>query len=301
MKSICPLTSFINSYNSINFIKHNIKYNTIQSFNRSYHLLHTKLINTPLRYGVNSSIYSLFARSMFIQTQSTPNPNSMKFLPGKPVLASLNPSAADNNNESSSANFSTVDFPSFREAQNRSPLASALFQIEGVNSVLLGSDFISVNITEGSDWQIVKPSVYAAIMDFYASNQSILTNIHANNKDTISDTTILPDDSEIVAMIKELIETRIKPAVQEDGGDILYAGFDETSGIVKVSMQGSCKGCSSSQITLKNGIENMLMHYVPEVKGVEEVKDEETERNNAVSQEQLNKLQEKLDKSKSTA
>ena len=200
--------------------------------------------------------------------------NSLKFLPGKPVLPADHP---------------TVDFSSFKAASLRSPLASALFHIDGVKGVLLSHDFLSVNVEEGSDWNVVKPSVYAAIMDFYASNQPVLK---AEVKPAgASDAAAAPADSEVVSMVKELIESRIRPAVQEDGGDIQFVSFNEATGVVQVVMQGSCKGCSSSSVTLKNGIENMLMHYVPEVTAVEEWKDEELE---AVSNEQLSKLEQAL-------
>eukprot|EP01137_Pigoraptor_chileana_P002015 Opistho-2@40345 len=126
----------------------------------------------------------------------------------------------------------------------------------------------------------MKPDVYAAIMDFFASNLPILS-----DEERPSDTTITADDNETVAMIKELMDTRIRPFVQEDGGDIVYMGFDD--GIVKVKLIGSCKGCSSSSVTLKNGVENMLMHYVPEVLGVEQVEDEL----DRISKEQLEKVE----------
>ena len=220
---------------------------------------------------------------MFIQTQSTPNLNSLKFLPGKPVLP---PDTA------------TVDFSSYKAAALRSPLAASLFLVDGVKGVLLAQDFVSVNVEDGSDWNVVKPSVYAAIMDFYASNQPVL-------KPELGGAKVggvggegdvkAAEDSEVVAMIKELIESRIRPAVQEDGGDIAFIAFNESSGVVQVQMQGSCKGCSSSSVTLKNGIENMLMHYVPEVTAVEEWKDEELE---AVSNDELDKLEEGLRKLK---
>jgi len=153
---------------------------------------------------------------------------------------------------------------------------------------------VSVNVSEGSDWNIIKPHVYAVIMDFLTSGQAVITDTPAS-----SDTAITEDDDEIVSLIKELIETRIRPAVQEDGGDIVYKGFDAESGIVRISMVGSCKGCSSSSVTLKNGIENMLMHYVPEVTNVEEYIDPEREAMNQVSNEQLKKLEEGLKKIKS--
>jgi Fe-S cluster biogenesis protein NfuA len=165
--------------------------------------------------------------------------------------------------------------------------------------VYLSTDFISINIEEGRDWNLIKPEVYACIMDFYASGKPVLLDREAGDESApVSSTTILPTDSEVVAMIKELIETRIRPAVQEDGGDIDYKSFDEATGKVLVQMQGSCKGCSSSAITLKNGIENMLMHYVPEVKSVEEFVDEEVA---AVSEDALKKLEAKLEQAKASS
>ena len=181
---------------------------------------------------LNKSVF-LSKRSLFIRTQDTPNPLSIKFLPGKTLTST------------------SLDFPSFRTAQ-RSPLARRLFKINGVTSVFVGTDFISVNITDSSEWSLVKPDVFAAIQEFITANEPIL--IESNETSTLSnDTTILPEDSETVAMIKELIETRIRPTVQEDGGDIIYRGFED--GIVSLEMCGSCKGCPSSAVTLKNGIE----------------------------------------------
>ena len=160
---------------------------------------------------------------MFIQTQSTPNPNSLKFLPGRDV----------------SPGGSTHDFSSYRDASARSPLAALLFGIEGVRGVYLGPDFVSVNVEEGRDWALLKPEVYAVIMDFYASGKPVLLegDAAAEGAAAVSSTTILPTDSEVVAMIKELIETRIRPAVQEDGGDIDYKSFDEQTGKVLVQVR----------------------------------------------------------------
>jgi len=218
-------------------------------------------------------ILSAQRRSLFIQTQPTPNPRSLKFLPGKPVL----PAGSD-----------TLDFQSFKAAQQQSPLAAALFAIDGVTGVFLGSDFVTVSTKEGTDWLVTKPSVFAAISDFYASGKPVVL-----EKAPSTDTTITEEDDEIVSMIKELIETRIRPSVQDDGGDIIFRGFH--NGIVRLQMQGSCVGCPSSSVTLKNGIENMLMHYVPEVEGVEEWVDTELEH---VSTDQLKKLEEHLEKAK---
>ncbi|GLT88752.1 hypothetical protein SLE2022_067630 [Rubroshorea leprosula] len=196
-------------------------------------------------------------RTMFIQTQSTPNPSSLMFYPGKPVME-----------------IGSSDFPNARSAMN-SPLAKALFGIDGVTRVFFGSDFVTVTKSDDFSWDLLKPEIFAAIMDFYTSGQSLFLD---SKTAAAMDTAIHEDDSETVAMIKELLETRIRPAVQDDGGDIEYRGFDLDTGIVKLRMQGACSGCPSSSVTLKSGIENMLMHYVPEVKGVEqdlETEDEE--------------------------
>eukprot|EP00850_Spirogloea_muscicola_P003808 SM000015S01308 [mRNA] locus=s15:1244526:1245813:- [translate_table: standard] len=190
------------------------------------------------------------ARGMFVQTQSTPNPASLMFLPGCPVMP----------------DGGSADFPSPRAAL-ASPLAAALFRIDGVRGVFFGSDFVTVTRQEDMDWAMLKPDIFAAIMDFFSSGQPLIRPAAelANDQSAIQE-----DDDEIVAMIKELLETRIQPAVQDDGGDIQFVSYDEESGIVKLRMQGACSGCPSSAVTLKSGIENMLMHYVPEVQGVEQ-------------------------------
>ncbi|XP_059473098.1 NFU1 iron-sulfur cluster scaffold homolog, mitochondrial-like [Neocloeon triangulifer] len=190
-------------------------------------------------------------RSMFIQTQSTPNPNSLKFLPGREVLGTGK----------------TMDFPSGTAAYC-SPLAKLIFRIDGVKAVFFGPDFITVTkLDDDSDWKLLKPEIFAVIMDFFASNLPIVTDTKPN-----SDTEASEDDSETVLMIKELLDTRIRPTVQEDGGDIIFMSFDD--GIVKLKMQGSCTSCPSSVVTLKNGVQNMLQFYIPEVVSVEQVEDE---------------------------
>lgn len=198
----------------------------------------------------------LHRRSMFIQTQGTPNPSSLMFFPGKPVME-----------------VGSSDFPNSRVAMG-SPLAKALFRIDGVVRVFFGADFVTVTKNEEIHWDILKPEIFAAIMDFYTSKEPLFYDAQTK---AASDTAINEDDDEIVAMIKELLETRIRPAVQDDGGDIEFHGFDESTGIVKLKMQGACSGCPSSAVTLKTGIENMLMHYIPEIKGVEEHHDEDSE------------------------
>uniref|UniRef100_A0A8D0CE01 NFU1 iron-sulfur cluster scaffold homolog, mitochondrial n=1 Tax=Salvator merianae TaxID=96440 RepID=A0A8D0CE01_SALMN len=198
-------------------------------------------------------------RSMFIQTQDTPNPNSLKFIPGKPVLDGR-----------------TLEFTS-PASTYCSPLARQLFRIEGVKSIFFGTDFITVTKeSEDVDWNLIKPDVYATIMDFYASGLPIIT-----EEAPRSDTAPCEEDDEVVLMIKELLDTRIRPTVQEDGGDVIFKGFED--GIVQLKLQGSCTSCPSSIITLKNGIQNMLQFYIPEVEGVEQVVDDNEEEKEASS------------------
>ncbi|WCJ20722.1 hypothetical protein M5689_002937 [Euphorbia peplus] len=195
-------------------------------------------------------------RTMFIQTQSTPNPSSLMFYPGKSVME-----------------VGSADFPNARSALN-SPLAKALYGIDGITRVFFGSDFVTVTKSDDASWDFLKPEIFAAIMDFYSSGEPLFLDAQTA---AAKDTAINEDDSETVAMIKELLETRIRPAVQDDGGDIEYRGFDPETGVVKLKMQGACSGCPSSSVTLKSGIENMLMHYVSEVKAVEQEFDAEDE------------------------
>ncbi|KAL6765679.1 hypothetical protein V8C86DRAFT_2456804 [Haematococcus lacustris] len=176
------------------------------------------------------------------------------FVPGKPVM------------ESGSHEFSNA-----REGL-QSPLAKRLFAIDGVTSVFLGADFITITKKADASWSVLKPLAFAAIMDHFASGEPLFTDAATLAR---SDTAIHEDDDEVVAMIKELLETRIRPAVMEDGGDITYKSFDPDTGVVTVKMLGACSGCPSSTVTLKSGIENMLMHYIPEVKGVIEAGDDE--------------------------
>jgi Fe-S cluster biogenesis protein NfuA len=186
---------------------------------------------------------------MFIQTESTPNPATLKFLPGRDVMGEG----------------AVADFPS-AETAGRSPLAKALFSIPEVSRVFFGADFISVTKRDG-DWKHLKPAILGAVMEHFTQGHPLIEGSAAE----VDDNAASDDDSEIVAQIKELIETRVRPAVAQDGGDIIFKRFDEDSGIVSLQLQGSCAGCPSSTMTLKNGIENMLRHYVPEVTAVESV------------------------------
>ncbi|XP_066595038.1 NFU1 iron-sulfur cluster scaffold homolog, mitochondrial-like [Prorops nasuta] len=217
-----------------------------------------------------SNVLELSRRNMFIQTQETPNPNSLKFLPGVKVLE-----------QGCTKNFSTV------ADAYCSPLAKMLFRVEGVKSVFFGSDFITVTkIDEDVDWNILKAELFAIIMDFFASGLPVVT-----EEQPPSDTQINDDDDEIVRMIKELLDTRIRPTVQEDGGDIVFVGFEE--GILKLKMQGSCTSCPSSTVTLKKGVQNMMQFYIPEVLGVIEVEDE----TDKIAKEEFEKFEKQIEKS----
>ena len=178
---------------------------------------------------------------MFIQTEQTPNPATLKFLPGQDVMGD------------STANFSN------RDAASRSPLATRIFDVSGVAAVFLGSDFVTVT-TDGADWQDLKPAVLGAIMEHFSTGQPVV------EKEETPAAASGEDDDEVVTQIKELLDTRVRPAVAQDGGDITFHGFDE--GIVYLHMQGACAGCPSSTATLKHGIENLLKHFVPEVNEV---------------------------------
>ena len=178
---------------------------------------------------------------MFIQTETTPNPNTLKFLPGQDVLG-----------------LGTAEFTDAVKAAN-SPLAALLFAIDGVSGVFLGSDFITVSKAETGDWATLKTLVLAGIMDHYASGKPVILE---SVSETGSD-----DQDPIVVKIKDLLETRVRPSVAQDGGDITFDRFE--NGVVYLHMKGSCAGCPSSTATLKHGIENMLKYYVPEVTSVE--------------------------------
>jgi Fe-S cluster biogenesis protein NfuA len=176
---------------------------------------------------------------MFIQTEQTPNPATLKFLPGRDVLGR-----------------GTADFPT-PEAAVRSPLAQRLFEIEGVAGVFLGADFVTITKDGDRDWYLLKPSILGVIMEHFTAGRPVI------NETSADDNAAHEDDDEIVAQIKELLDTRVRPAVAQDGGDITFQGFE--NGIVYLNMKGSCAGCPSSTATLKAGIENMLRHYIPEV------------------------------------
>ena len=184
---------------------------------------------------------------MFIETEGTPNPATLKLLPGCEVMG-----------------LSTADFASPLSAE-RSPLASALFGLDGVARVFLGGDFITVTKTDETTWQALKPQVLAVIMEHFVAGLPVIE----GGIEAALEEEVLPEDQEIVDTIKELLDTRVRPAVAGDGGDIIFRGYRD--GVVRLYLQGACSGCPSSRATLKHGIENMLRHYIPEVMAVEQV------------------------------
>ncbi|VDL15984.1 unnamed protein product [Hymenolepis diminuta] len=209
----------------------------------------------------------LVCRSLFIQWNETPNPNSRKFIPGRSVL-----------------DYGTMDFPS-KQSTVKSPLARNLFHIEGVSGVLLGPDFVTVTKSTDAEWTTLNPDIFACLMDFFATGTPVLNEPReAVEVDEDEDTTI--------TMIRELLDTRIRPTVQEDGGDITYVDFKD--GVVYLKMQGSCTSCPSSIITLKHGVQNMLQFYIPEVESVEQIEED------SVSQDAFDKTEAEIAVKKET-
>lgn len=189
---------------------------------------------------------------MYIETEATPNPSTLKFLPGRQVMSA-----------------GTREFASY-EAAAASPLAEALFDLGEVTGVFFGSDFVSVTAAPGADWPSLKPQVVSVLLDHFVSGAPLFAGASADGfsvpveeDDLFDGVADDPADADIVAQIRDLIETRVRPAVANDGGDIIYRGFRE--GVVFLTMQGACSGCPSSSATLKHGIEGLLKHYVPEV------------------------------------
>ena len=187
---------------------------------------------------------------MFIQTEPTPNPNTLKFLPGQDVLADK------------------TAFYTSKENAGESPLAQALFELPDIRAIFYGSDFITVTKTEAASWDVLKAQILTTIMEHYQSGNPLM--VAGDKKAAATDGKKYDaEEQEIVDQIKELLETRVRPAVAQDSGDIIFHSYED--GIVKLEMHGACSGCPSSTATLKSGIENMLKHYVPEVREVEAV------------------------------
>ncbi|MCJ1425889.1 hypothetical protein MMC29_003790 [Sticta canariensis] len=226
-------------------------------------------------------------RTIFIRTENTPNPDALKFLPDHPILP---PNLA-------SASLEYLSPRSTLAAPHPSPLAARLLSIDGISSIFYGPDFITVIKAADTNWAHVKPEVFSLITEAVTSGEQIVNTIedrsNAVHDDVSRDTlTFNEDDTEVVSLIKELLETRIRPSIQEDGGDIEFRGFDD--GNVMLKLRGACRTCDSSTVTLKNGIESMLMHYIEEVKSVTQVLDQEEE----IAIKEFAKFEEKLKEQK---
>ncbi|CCH46372.1 hypothetical protein BN7_5965 [Wickerhamomyces ciferrii] len=195
-----------------------------------------------------------FIRSLFIQTEDTPNEQALKFLPSMNIMPQGE----------------TVEYLSGREAFS-SPLAKKLFAIDGIKTVMFGSNFITVEKKPSIQWMLIKPEIFSILTETLTSGEPIF------DEDTVlpRDAAFDEEDDDIVAMIKELIFTRIRPAIQEDGGDLEFVKFEEDNGTVWLRLRGACRSCDSSSVTLKHGIESMLKHYIEEVENVEQIEDEE--------------------------
>ncbi|RFU34210.1 hypothetical protein B7463_g2139, partial [Scytalidium lignicola] len=224
------------------------------------------------------------SRSIFIQTENTPNPDALKFLPNHPILPPGLPTPF-------------IEYMNPRSTISPpypSPLAAQLMNIDGITSVFYGTDFITVTKAADANWAHIKPEVFSLITETVTSGATIVNVSEGKSAEGGSEGEVMDslsydeNDSEVVRMIKELLETRIRPAIQEDGGDIEFRGFED--GNVLLKLRGACRTCDSSTVTLKNGIEGMLMHYIEEVKGVVQVMDQEEE----IALQEFAKFEEKL-------
>lgn len=190
----------------------------------------------------------------------------------------------------------TVEITSALQAARKSPLADEMFKIEGIKSILLGPDFLTVTKSSNVSWPQINPQIFAAIMDFFTTGQDALKETEPIKQKTSTDVKPMSQEhGEVLEMIKEILDTRIRPTIQDDGGDVELRGFNSETGWVQLKLVGACRTCSSSSITLRNGIENMLMHYIPEVKGVEQVTDPDEE----IAAQEFEKFEHQLENNKS--
>ncbi|KAE8352938.1 NifU-related protein [Aspergillus coremiiformis] len=237
-----------------------------------------------------NGLFPVSKRSIFIQTENTPNPDALKFIPNNRILPENFPT-------------SFLEYLSPRSTlapPHPSPLAANLLNVDGVTSVFFGPEFITVTKASDANWVHIKPEVFSMITQAVTSGEPIVNTVaksgenaqEGGEEDSLS---YNEDDDEVVSMIKELLETRIRPAIQEDGGDIEFRGFE--NGVVMLKLRGACRTCDSSTVTLKNGIESMLMHYIEEVQSVEQVMDQEEE----ISMHEFAKFEEKLRQQKGAA
>ncbi|PVU86406.1 hypothetical protein BB559_006524 [Furculomyces boomerangus] len=239
--------------------------NGVVSNCRNFGTVRLNAKNKYLKSNNVSHFEKFTRRSIFIQTEKTPNENALKFIAGKKLLDD---------------GVRTIEFRSRKDAI-KSPLAMKLFGMEGIETVMFGEDFITISKNDDSEWHLLKPELFSIMMEHLSSNKPLLSESYytsLENKKNIADAENRAEMSDLdeesqqtIGEIKELLDTRIRPSINEDGGDLEFVSFDMKTGVLRVSLHGACRGCSSSEITLKNGIENMLTYYIPEVKSVENV------------------------------
>lgn len=224
---------------------------------------------------------SLQLRWLFLQTRDTPNPDSLRILPGRSILMETRHSKIQKDSHKIN-NIYHTGFYVKREDKHKillSPLAKELFiSVNGIKAIFLGSDFITITKYTDAKWDHIRVEAFNTIMDFFNTGQPALI-----DKPLITDTTILDSDSDIIIKIKDILETKIRPSVMEDGGNIEFLSFDRQTGLIYVRLAGSCVGCPSASITLKNGVENLMKHYIPEIRGVTAIDEDDRKDNNPVN------------------
>ncbi|ODV57918.1 NifU family protein [Ascoidea rubescens DSM 1968] len=216
-------------------------------------MLSLNFVKRPF-FLTNSRLSATLTRSLFIQTATTPNEQALKFLPSTRILPDEQ----------------TKEYLSGRDAYS-SPLAKKLFSIDDISSVMFGSNFITIAKKTSTDWSILKPEIFSILTEYLTNGKPIIDKNALEDPDTI----INENDDEITSIIKELIFTRIRPAIQDDGGDIEFISFDSDIGKVRLKLKGACRTCDSSSVTLKNGVESMLKYYIEEVKIVEQINEDD--------------------------
>ena len=238
--------------------------------------------------NLSLSLLSIISRrNVFVQISQTPNVLSQKFIPtGYNILPK--------DSESDGDTATSLDISSYKDAMNKSGLARELFIIEGIKNVFMTTEYVTVTVDDTLKWPEIQGQVVGIINDYLLSNKPILESGFNINQQFENDNNYDDEDDEVIAIIRELIDTRIRPNVQYDGGDVIYKGFDHESGKLSIQLVGACKGCESSQETLHNGIERMIKFYVPEVAFVEEVFDEDEERLKEINQAAFKAVEDKI-------
>ncbi len=267
------------------------KYNRLNYYSLNYRCI--SIFNNRQRQIKQHKFIHIFKRNVFIEINQTPNVLSQKFVPSGYNILPIE------STETEQKASKTLDLTSYKDAMNKSGLARELFTITGVKNVfLITTEYLTVTVDDTSQWPDIQGQVVGIMNDYLMSNKPILESEFNINEQISNDNNYDDEDDEVVAIIRELIDTRIRPNVQYDGGDVIYKGFDHDSGKLSLQLVGACKGCSQSAETLHNGIERMIQFYVPEVSYVEEFLDEDDERLQEINDEVFDKVNEKINQDK---